>query len=329
VILLYSQSEDGHRRSYLDFFTRTFKGRRVTRGEVWLARQPVFFLMIEENFAFFVLAATFRAVLGRRTVGLLFRPLPALRGKGLRLVTKRTILSWLKRMRSVATLAILPFSVEPEFARIATGWIYDPQLWDLNEVDRAVGTVRPGDNSFLAPAIRQAGERKVVVAVGRMDRAKGFDSFARAYARSPDIRSHALFMSCGAINEGVARDRTMLIEAGGIVYDRELTDRELLEVYGAADVVWCCYAADYDQASGILGRAVQLGLPVIVRAGSLIERLCQEEAAPYLAIDPVRFNTLPAIARRTPDRGATLAAKMAQHSLSVLARALGVPPANA
>lgn len=329
MILLFSSREDGHRRSYLDFFTRLFEGRRAAAKELWLAREPAFFMMIEENFALFVAVAVFRAALGRRTAGLLFRPLPALRGTGLRLATKRFVLALLKGLPPVTTLTILPFSVEPDFGRIADDWIYDPQLWDLGERERQLGTPPLAPDSYLARPLGVAGGRRIVAAVGRMDRAKGFDNFARVYARSDRLRDTALFVSCGQIHPEVAEDSAVLTGAGGVVIDREVSDDELIEAYAAADVVWCCYAADYDQASGVVGRAVQLGVPVIVRAGSLIERFCALEGVSHLAIDPMRFDSLPAtLAPREPERGRALAKAMAECSVAVLARALGVQPAN-
>lgn len=329
MVLLFSRREDGHRRSYLDFFMRLFEGRRVSARELWLSREPMLFMMIEEDFALFAAAAVFRAVLGRRTVGLVFRPLPALRGTGVRLLAKRVVLGWLKQLPTVTTLTILPFSVEPEFARIASGWIYDPQLWDLSEADRLTGTTALSDGSYLAPVMRLSGGRRLVAAIGRMDRAKGFDSFARAYVQSPELRRTTLFLSCGSVHEEVADHGMALVAAGAAVIDRQVTDLELLQAYAAADIVWCCYAADYDQASGVLGRAVQLGVPVIVRTGSLIERFCELEGVAHLGIDPAQFDSLPAIAARDPDRGAALAAKMARHSLPVLAKALGVVETDA
>jgi hypothetical protein len=69
-------------------------------------------------------------LMGRVTAGLLFRPSPALREKGLPHHVKRWILQAI-RLIGVRAVTILPFSVEPQFARIAASWIYDPQFWDL------------------------------------------------------------------------------------------------------------------------------------------------------------------------------------------------------
>ena len=68
------------------------------------------------------------------------------------------------------------------------------------------------------------------------------------------------------------KDASRFTAAGGMLEDRMITDDELFSLYATATYAWCCYAPHYDQASGIFGRAAQLGVPAIVRAGSVVER---------------------------------------------------------
>ncbi len=132
AVLLHITSEDGHRGSYLSLLGGLLNGARA-RGfwQMLLTPKPLCFLTLEGAFALYCLIAPSRALIGRRTVGLLLRPRPALTGQSLRLRIKRYILKWLRRLPQIQTLSILPFSVEPRFADIADGWIHDPQLWDL------------------------------------------------------------------------------------------------------------------------------------------------------------------------------------------------------
>ena len=102
----------GHRGSYLDFFCKLFDGARTQCiAKMLFTKKPLFFITLEGSFGLYSFAAPFRAVLGRRTVGLLLRPLPAVEGKSLRLRTKRLVLKILRRISAVQTLTILPFSV--------------------------------------------------------------------------------------------------------------------------------------------------------------------------------------------------------------------------
>ena len=71
---------------------------------------------------------------------------------------------------------------------------------------------------------------------------------------------------------------------GGMLIDRHLDNDELLHLYRRADAIWSCYAPDYNQASGIFGRAVQLGVPAIVRKRSYLQPLAAELEHPVLAL---------------------------------------------
>ena len=330
TILDISRTDYGHRGQYMQFLAELFDARRV--GFDWraaLTRQPVLVAMIEESFGRYVAVAAVRALLGRRTVGLLFRPRPALEGKGLRLAAKRWALQGLRALREVRTLTILPFAVEPGFARIADGWIYDLQCWDLCGADGAGQLPTADDARALAAEMRaEAGERRICCAAGRQDAAKGFDQFAAMFAQSPALRDAMLFVSGGKVAPAMAGAAEALKAAGGLVYDRFISDDELLDLYAAADLVWCVYAPEYDQASGILGRAMQLGLPVVVREGSLVERLCAIEGAAHIACGEVSpTEVLLASVVRQPAGDAFARARTHRAiSLKTLSEALGVCP---
>ena len=76
-----------------------------------------------------------------------------------------------------------------------------------------------------------------------------------------------------------------LAACGAMVVDRHLSDPELESLYGVADMIWACYRPDYDQASGVFGRAFQTGKPSLVRSGSVIEQYADYVGAKVLAID--------------------------------------------
>ena len=142
------------------------------------------------------------------------------------------------------------------------------------------------------------------------------------------IRDAFLFASGGKVDESLAGTAERLARAGGLVCNRLISDEEMLDFYSRADLIWCVYAPDYDQASGILGRAMQLGIPVAVREGSLIERLCEMENHGFLAWSEQGDPGL--LLRRVPKTEATQATRRAQRhareSVSRLVRALGIEP---
>lgn len=327
-IAVFCASENGHRRSVLSQFGQLFPCLRLSRPLALIrSEKPVLFLMIEEAFGLYVWVCLVRALIGRRTAGLLLRPLPALAAQTPRTFSKYLALRLLRRVKHVSTLAILPFAIEPGIAAIADDWIDDPQLWDLGEQEwNWFRSARSHENGPIALAIRRlAAGRRALCAIGRQDKAKGFDQFADLYADEYRLRDVMLFASGGKIAPDMAGKAAAFTEAGGYALPAELSDHQLVQFYAASDLVWCAYAAEYDQASGILGRAVQFGIPVIVRDGSLIHRQCLVEGLAHSAVGPE--NAAERLLANTPlprQSWAPDAETRRQRSLARLCNALGI-----
>lgn len=238
-------------------------------------------MMIEESFFFYFIAAIIRAVQGKKTVGLLFRPKPAVEAKNFKLAIKKNMLNLLRKIESVSTLTIVPFYLNPKFTEIADDWIYDFQLWDLTDKQREE-VEKYRNNKELMTLNNVTTEKATLVAIGRQDEDKGFDKFVEFY----NVRSNefnAVFG--GKVTKELTSILTQFEVMGGISNNRFVTDSEVLQLYAMADFVWCVYSETYDQASGILGRAAQLGIPVIVRENSLMQQFCEQEGITYYLVD--------------------------------------------
>lgn len=328
LLLDFSPNEHGHREQYNSMLVALFNTRRVRFGwsSLW-AQQPILVPAIESSPSGFALLCLIRAIIGRRTVGFLMRPLPVIQAASLRHRIKGAALKMLKRMRGNVVLTIIPFAVEPRFAQIANDWIYDLQNWDM----QLAAPANEDHTIALASQVRAAAiGRQVCCAIGRQDEGKGFHRFARLFCGDPVLRSALLFAYGGLIDPSLKREARQFAEAGGFGLDRFVSDAELLGLYCAADLVWCVYGPDYDQASGILGRAMQMGLPVVVRRGSVIERICELERHPFVSFDAqsetVDLSHLP---KRLPADQARARARLhGAISLARLSRALGVKPVN-
>lgn len=291
---------------------------------------PVFFLTLEGSFGLYCFVCALRTLFWRRTVGLLLRPFPALTGTSFRLRLntsfrlrlKRSLLKGLRHLPCVHTFTILPFSIEYRFSDIADGWIYDPQIWDLTVEERAT----PG-GPLCRDILMVANGRQVCCAVGRQNTEKGFDAFTNIYVNFSALRDTMLFAFGGQVKTEGTGYLPAFSQAGGYVCNRFVTDAELLDIYAAADLIWCVYAPDYDQASGVLGRAAQLGIPVVVRRGSLVQRLCESEGLAHVAIDSsADWQKLTQIPPREDRRSAAARAdRMREESLNHLREALGIP----
>lgn len=318
----------GHRGQYNAMLARLFKLRRASFSPAMLLdRAPVLCPQIETAPVRFALICLARALLGKRTVGFLMRPLPALHGRSFRLRIKRAVLKLLRRTPGVEVLTIVPFAVAPGLADIASGWIHDLQNWDMQLEADPVATPAGQD---LAQAIRrQANGRLVCCAMGRQDREKGFDRFAALFAASPALREAVLFAFGGKVSPDLAAAGQAFADLGGYAIDRFISDDELSGLYAAADLVWCAYAPGYDQASGVLGRALQFGVPVVARRGSVIEAICINEDHPHISLgDDDSWEVLADVPPRiAPGLAHVRARRHGEVSLARLAEALRLAPA--
>lgn len=320
--LVYSRSHKGRSPSYVRIMERMFGACRAGLGDVLFSRAPLLFLRIEEAFFLYVLASLLRALTGRRTAGLLFKPVPLVASPRLHHRFKGRILQWLKHFEAIHTLTVLPFSVHPAFATVARGWIYDVQLWDITDEERAAVEALRRE--------RHPDARPVLTALGTQSLHRGFDLFAAIYAGCDDLRARFQFISCGTVAPAAIPYAAAFCRAGGVAVNRTVSDAELLGAYAASDAVWCLYPPVGDHASGILGRAAQLGIPVVVRYGSLAHRLCIVENVPHVpaAADGVADRLAGPLPLRDDARGRAAAMRFASHSEATLRAALGLPDAG-
>lgn len=135
-----------------------------------------------------------------------------------------------------------------------------------------------------------------------------------------------LFAFGGKVDAGCVESEASLSSAGGFACNRFISDEELLAFYANADLIWCAYSKDYDQASGILGRAVQLGIPAVVRKGSLIQKLCELEGFAHVAIDDTADGStlMSSLPRTSPEDVNLRVHRMQEISLKTLRSSLGV-----
>lgn len=307
TIAVYTQSLSGHRGEYLARVQQLFPTIRAAHTYQLLTPKPLLFLMIEDNFLLFLLTALLRAVLGNRTVGFLFRPLPAANGTNSRLTIKRYCLALLRRIDAIHVLSIIPTPLAPQITPLCDGWIYDLQYWDL---DRAVKEPK------------QKKSARTITAIGQQTRSKGFETLAKTVFRSEQYK----FRSAGAIDADLNESKALLEAAGGTIIDEYLKPTTLIEEYLNADIIWCAYAPDYDQSSGILGRAMQLGKDVIVREGSTSHRFCVAHGMTHLAITDAQDARaqLTNNAWVNTDEKITDRSILMMHSMDVLSNSLGI-----
>tara|TARA_B100001063_G_scaffold56039_1_gene49946 strand:+ start:6238 stop:7275 length:1038 start_codon:yes stop_codon:yes gene_type:complete len=289
---LYAKFLTGHRMEYLQFIQEIIPSKQLQFKEIFFKKEPVIFLMIEDSPLTYFFISIFRSLFKLQTVGFLFRPSPIFKNNNLQMKIKYFLLRILKLISKVQTLLIVPDTLNHKFKKICDGWIYDMQLWDISKDNfQEFKDLKLGERQLnIFDEIKlQAGNRKVVCAIGSQNKRKGFDVFAEAYVRDSEIRSNYLFVFGGSL-EGYSTLLEQFKQSGGMAINRYVNDEELIALYASSDIIWALYDSGYDQASGIFGRALQFGVPSIVRYQSLVDKLCDIERISVLSLFPEEIN---------------------------------------
>lgn len=282
IVNSISFSNDGHRAAYDRVLAAALDPHGITiRGNTDHAATD-FFPMLDDNIPAFVGRVIRNIAFGKSTVGLFFRPMECFLKTHAKYPLKRLIFQTLRRLPNTRIITILPFAIDDRFHTVANDWIYDPQFWDLEYQPKEI---RNGKDGQLSQTIRRlAGQRKVLVALGSQYRLKGFDFFSRIWSEQPEIRRHYLFVAAGSVAEECKKSAHCFVEAQGLLIDRYISDEDMFELYNTADAVWSCYPSDYNQSSGIFGRAFQFAKPSVIQEGTLLLRLAKTLQHPSLPL---------------------------------------------
>jgi hypothetical protein len=242
---------------------------------------PFLYSMLDRHVFAFLVNAVVRSFRGQSTVGLFFRPAECFLKTSFKYRIKRKLFQAASRLPHVSILTLMPFAVFPRFEEVATGWIYDPQLWDLLHFGFYENNAFPMLHDLLTS---KASGRRILMALGKQQRAKGFDYLVDLWCSSPKVREAFLCVVAGKVSRDSAQKAEVFVQHGGLLIDRQISDDELMYMYRRADIIWSCYSPAYNQASGIFGRAIQFGVPVTVRKDSYLESLGRILLHPTLAL---------------------------------------------
>ncbi len=255
----------GHRADYLTLFSE-FLRREGYRSfshssplKAILHPGPVIIMMVEDYRWGTYVVGLARACIFRRTLSLLFLARETLLGAGVRHAMKRTLLRLARVQSHMAIFTIVPHSVlrraipgaREDIGRLTHGWIDDPQLWDLELLSNS--TVRTPLSERVTAA---AGKRRILMVSGGLRRNKGLEMIARL-AADEDFGRSVLLLVAGEL-VGTASDFADTLQDSECFFEnRFLSNDELRSLYAISDLVWCSYSPNFDQESGIFGRALQ------------------------------------------------------------------------
>lgn len=266
-VSLKTFSELGHRPSYNSVLESALREVGLVLRNPLPSAVADFFPMLDDNIFEFSRAAILNGLRGKRTVGLFFRPGECFLTSKLKYRFKRALFFLLKRLPHTHIITILPFQLDDRFQSVATGWIHDPQFWDLGYFDAKTTEQSCAVEKQVKDVAQQ---RRILVALGSQTRIKGFDLFCRMWCEQSALREKFLFVAAGKVDSQFEKIAAKVTNLGGVVFNRQISDEELFCLYRASDMVWSCYAPDYNQSSGILGRAFQFGKPSLIREGSFL-----------------------------------------------------------
>ena len=272
--LAYAVGLQGHRQSYLNLLGDLFDlepmvGRMTPSLFKRLVRaDQVLFTSLDDGMYAFAAVSLMRSLAGRPTAALFLRAQKCFDSGNWRYGLKRHAFATMRRLPHLTIATITPFDVAPRYAEVANVGVCDPQYWD-RYADLAIR--QPTTTDLSALVLAHASGRQICCALGSIGTGKGLRFLAETLESYPEITEKILIVCAGHVPYHGLELARRLEKAGALLIGRFLTDAELESLYSVADVVWACYAPDYDQASGIFGRALQFGIPPLVRQGSVIE----------------------------------------------------------
>jgi hypothetical protein len=285
--LLHLGHDGGHRREYQELFAPLFRLTPIV-GKVsfsnilvFLRARTVLFGTIEDHYAGFVAVAFLRALVCRRTVGLFLRPQTCFKADD---VARRTWKGWffssLIRVRGISVGTIIPFTFVPHYARIARFGVMDPHMWD-----KGVPSSLAIDVALTKMVTEQARGRRVLAFIGSVTSIKGIDFLLSLLTRPDWPEDRTFVVIAGSVAAELRGSLQHIQPSRALVIDRMISDAELDTVYLCSDWIWSCYRPDYDQASGIFGRAVQFGKVAVIRKGSQIDRMTKDLGITAIRLD--------------------------------------------
>ena len=320
--LIYSVTTTGHRQSYLDTLGAILALQPVSgRMSLALFRRLVaadrlLFAMLDEDMASFAAIAGARSLLGRPTAALFLRAQKCFETGRWYYPLKRHAFRALRWLPGLTVASITPFEVTPHHAEVAHCGVFDPQYWDLHD---GKTLRRPGRTPLSDEVVARAAGRSVLCAIGTLSSNKGLAFLAETLERHPRLKEQVLIVGAGSVPAEAATLAARLERAGALIVGRFISDAELESLYGVADMVWACYSPDYDQASGVFGRAVQFGAEPITRAGSVIAAFADLNRISHIAIPYGRHEALAEVLGGHFTRSESLKSALQRDRLQVIA----------
>lgn len=305
--IIYSVSGNGHRTLYANCLSAELYATTLIANPsiktlliLVLKTKPVVFATIEDSFLFFVACSMIRSTFGKKTIGISLEAGDTAKSSSVKSSIKNILLSLLDKSVGSRIYTIIPQFINPGNPHSNADWIYDPAFWDLcvkGTLD-TIGRI-PDAKSLLPAALGDKGS--IILYLGSIDPRKGFGYYVDFVQLSKDKGYDFRFIAAGYCGPGARpQDIARYVDLGGVLLNRRLTEEEVLFLQSISDIFWAHYHPSFDQSSGVAGRGFQLGKTLIVREGSIAEKLLKVLGGKFVSsrwgmIDdlPYQINSMP------------------------------------
>jgi hypothetical protein len=285
--IVHINSNEGHRFSYLDLLSNVLhlnksigSIRNILTLHKLIFTKKLLLASLDDDVFGFVIIALIRALFFHNTVALFIRPQSCFHNN-IKSQIKYFIFRILSLIKFVRVITIIQNFDGNDYSKISKDWVHDPQMWDIFDSPRIESL------SFSEALLKNAENRKIISLIGRVSNDKGIESLINLINDHGNICASYYFIVAGKFDNDAIESFKSIKSKNIKLINRHLSDDEIGSLYCISTLIWCCYNKNYDQASGIFGRAAQLGKIAVVRKGSSIEMIAKHYQIPVFAIDPL------------------------------------------
>jgi glycosyltransferase involved in cell wall biosynthesis len=233
------------------------------------------------------LSALIRLILRRKTVGIFLQPLGIARNDTIKDVFKVLLLSLLVKLNLLVIFSIYPRRLAFGFFKYYSEWIIDPAFWDLSEETRLPDKL----TNDVISSYKFETDILYVLFLGTISNRKRFDLFVECCVVNnnfPGVKFIAVgekYISKYNVRDVVQEEIfTKFSDFGGVFIEKYLTEEEVVYFQKNTHLHWAFYAENFNQSSGVAGRAYQLNKHVIVRKNSIISEMLYDLDFPMIAL---------------------------------------------
>ena len=258
-IYIYQTKFTGHRIEHLRLFRLILK-KRAKFGNSLLSSYKSKYLLIpsiSDNTIIFLFFSILRSFFfKKKTIAIHLRGTYLFK-KGFYNKLRFFIFKILKNLKNLKIVYIPSSKYFPQFNKLSKFSLDDPMLWDKH--------------FFFKKKYKFKKEKKIIIQyIGAFNKSKGGYDFINVAKQFLDNKRYE-FRINGILQDNFLKNE--VLKYRNIKFKNKIfNNKEIPKLYLKSDLIWGFYDKTFDQSSGIVSRAVQFNIPVIVRFKSVISK---------------------------------------------------------